>query len=409
MQNYWFYIESYVYISVKKRNSVLFNTLNKKTFTFNNKKIIEILTKIKRRENHQVILLSERNIEEWNLMHLIKYIRENYLGDIIDVNYSTKKPIQFIPYLKIHKDIKFYLKKENNIFEGQLKNYLHELTIFLDNECKLNCDVCKYGYKQFTCCTKEIPHKTIDKNLILNFLLELRHQPLSINLLGSMATSLNFIKELQNNLDINLLKIKYYNHILNIEGQLEELSTFLNLKLCLIITFPKNLNHKEIINKLKNTTIDVRYYFLVKEYSEFQEAERLIEDNNINDYHIQPFYINSNIEFFKENVFIDKSDLQYCQTSFKEIFTNETINRNYFGKLTILNDGNVYSSLYNGKLGSISDSVKSLILKEFKENFSWRKLRKFCYPCRECAFNSLCPPLSNIENAIGQNNLCNIL
>ena len=57
MKKYWFYIESYVYISQKKDKVLLYNTLDGKLLEFNDKETLKIITRLKKSSNHQIINL----------------------------------------------------------------------------------------------------------------------------------------------------------------------------------------------------------------------------------------------------------------------------------------------------------------------------------------------------------------
>lgn len=83
------------------------------------------------------------------------------------------------------------------------------------------------------------------------------------------------------------------------------------------------------------------------------------------------------------------------------------LNTNYFGRLTILPDGSIYSNLNTFSLGSLEDSLYEIIFKELNEGKSWQNGRHK-EPCTECRFRWLCPPISNYEFVVGQYNLCTI-
>ena len=46
------------------------------------------------------------------------------------------------------------------------------------------------------------------------------------------------------------------------------------------------------------------------------------------------------------------------------------------------------------------------IRKELVNGSSWKKLRADIAPCSQCVLEKLCPPLSNYEYILKQNNLC---
>ena len=91
----------------------------------------------------------------------------------------------------------------------------------------------------------------------------------------------------------------------------------------------------------------------------------------------------------------------------REIFAHQALNTNYFGKLTISSDGNVYSNINGKPLGTINDDVKQLILHEMENGSYWLKIRDM-EPCCNCVYQWLCPSPSDYELQIGKPNLCHV-
>lgn len=85
------------------------------------------------------------------------------------------------------------------------------------------------------------------------------------------------------------------------------------------------------------------------------------------------------------------------------------MNENFFGKLTIMPNGDVYANVNANVLGNLkSNSLNELVYKEISQKESWF-LKRENKPCSDCAYKLLCPSPSNYELAIGKMNLCNIL
>lgn len=85
------------------------------------------------------------------------------------------------------------------------------------------------------------------------------------------------------------------------------------------------------------------------------------------------------------------------------IFANMEINTNFFGKLTILPDNKVYSSVYYKALGTTIDKLYDLIYNELTQEKVWQSTRNKIKPCKNCRYRFLCPPVSNYELATGKN------
>ena len=92
----------------------------------------------------------------------------------------------------------------------------------------------------------------------------------------------------------------------------------------------------------------------------------------------------------------------------ESIYAKKFINLNYFGRLFIATNGDIYSCLYENPISVFKDSLKDVIIKELiSEESSWRKIRSK-HPCCNCIYQWLCPSPSSYENAIGKCNLCHI-
>jgi len=90
------------------------------------------------------------------------------------------------------------------------------------------------------------------------------------------------------------------------------------------------------------------------------------------------------------------------------LFTNQTINSHYFGKLIVSSNGDIYSNPNLPKIGIIKDSIYDIVFKSLRYKSSWMLLRQNVFPCNQCVYRLFCPPISNYEYNIGQNNLCTI-
>jgi pseudo-rSAM protein len=70
-------------------------------------------------------------------------------------------------------------------------------------------------------------------------------------------------------------------------------------------------------------------------------------------------------------------------------------------------DNQVYANVNMESLGTIHDTIYSLIYKELTEGKSWLRIRDQ-KPCADCIYQWLCPAPSNYEIVLGKYNLCNI-
>ena len=144
--------------------------------------------------------------------------------------------------------------------------------------------------------------------------------------------------------------------------------------------------------------------FLIFSEQDYLDVEQISPTVNGN---FVPMYNGENMDFFESNVFISQEEILASALSKREIFKRQATNVNHFGKLTVLPDGTVYADVNQTSLGTIDDTVYSIVYKEFTEGKSWFRVRDFA-PCKDCIYQWLCPSPSNYEIAIGRSNLCHV-
>ena len=71
-------------------------------------------------------------------------------------------------------------------------------------------------------------------------------------------------------------------------------------------------------------------------------------------------------------------------------------------------DGVVKADMNAPAIGNIQfDNILDIIQNELISNTAWRRVRD-SHPCDSCIYQFICPPLSNYERIIGQDNLCHM-
>lgn len=394
MENYWLYIEPYVYIDILENQAILYNTLNKKKFIVNDKTTIFLLKELTAEQNLRVTIISQQQKQ----LPVIKWLRDSYSGDILNTNDSKQKPVQFVPELRI---------KDNNS-TGKYQ-HIYELSLYLTGECRLNCSHCQNYYKQFlyckTCFTKELSINTIQQ-----LLSQINYEYISqINLLGGNIFSYSQIITLLSFLsNFKFIKNLFFNleHIKN----LHEFDIFLKYKKNLKVTLLINNLTNTSIKKLKKVTeylisIELNYelLFVVENEKEYHLIKKIQLKQN--DKIIPYCNVENNMYFFKHNVFLREQDILSSNYSVLDILKNKVINKNFYGKLIVDTDGAIYISFNENKIGLISADITSII-SQLSDQPLYKKTRMQVYPCSNCLYRFLCPPLSNYELFTKKNDLC---
>jgi pseudo-rSAM protein len=414
-RRFWFMIDTYVHISLKRDVLLLYNTLTGKALEYSGEeKIFRLVKKLRSKVNLQVIPLTEKDLEDPVILRFVSDIRKYFMGDLIDTSFSKGKPVQAAPILTLRKDVTQLKKKEIRSAGEDMMTYLAELSLYLNNQCHKTCGICAEGYKQFLCCTVTNSKKgELDITAIERLLPELKSCRLvKLNILGGDIFRYSKFERLLS--AINPLKaIKtYYSHYSNTvkgRGRLKLLdpdSSLLNI----LVPFPVNREELEAaLEIVKNMTLNSKFIFIIRGIGEFEKAQSLISSLEIDDYDFKPFYNGENLDFFKENIFTGREEIIAEKPRLRDIYTNSKLNHLDFGRLTVLSNRHIYANVNASRLGILGkDSIYDVLYKEMYYGKSWRRVRKHLEPCKRCTYESLCPPVSNYSRAIGRNDLCHI-
>jgi pseudo-rSAM protein len=160
---------------------------------------------------------------------------------------------------------------------------------------------------------------------------------------------------------------------------------------------------------LQSTDANLMFHFVVEKEEDVEVIEGLIAGYSLKDMEFHPYFNGENLSFFKNNIFITRESLVEAKPSMRNIFANTNINFLNFRQLTVMSDRCVFANLNHSSIGRLGeDSIPDILKKELKMGKSWGRIRKNVIPCKSCAYNALCPPITNYEYVIGKYNLCNI-
>lgn len=414
-RQYWFYIDTYVHISIKKDAVLFYNSYTGKILEYSGKPDILGLTgRLLSSKNLRVIRLSERELNNPIIHAFVNEIRDHFMGDLIDVSLSEGKPIQMPPIVKVQRDVK-YLRGEPGRSVGEdMMEYLSDVSLYINNRCGQNCTICSRAYCQFLCCTaaKTRGHE-LNIKYVKRFINEIKDcSLLNLNILGGdifMYSKLDELLELINSIQAQK---NYFIHYLNVAAHRYLLNILISSKtmIKIPISFPVDERKlKTAIETAASLGVEAAFYFVIRSEKDFEDAEVLISQLHIKNQEFHALYDGTNFDFFRENIFIDREEIEDVRPSLKDIYARGTVNPLNFGHLTILANGGIYANVNKSRLGFLGKhSIYDIVFKEMKNGESWRLIRKNVLPCKSCTFEKLCPPISNYNVAIGKNNLCHI-
>jgi pseudo-rSAM protein len=416
-QQYWFYLDNYVYVKRLGEQVLLYNSLTGDIREYsNNPAVIGLIDKMQSPENLLVVGLGEKELNDPEIYAFVKEMRKLFMGDLIETSRSTGKPVQMMPVIKLHRDADKMKTESFRSVGMDVMKYLDNMAFYVNGSCSLDCGICSSAYKQFLWCNRQdggadLPIEQIGKQLEQLIGSDLCH----VHILGGNILTYPDLQELISIPVKYKLKSTFYIHYLNLEAGRDNLHNLgfcpgSNSQLNVLVTFPVDETKlRAAAHILKKFPIPGTFAFAVQSEMEFTEAERLLSSISIDSASFHPFYNRRNLAFFEQGVFIDRQSLSAARPDLKEVHSREVMNPFLFGNLTVLNNGDIYAGVNDPCLGNLSkDSIYDIVYQEVFQGRSWRSTRPKVIPCRDCVFAALCPPLSHYENALGKNNLCHI-
>ncbi len=416
-KKYWYSIETYIHIAVKKEELLLYNPLNGEILEYtrqNHQPVFNLVSRLLSPKNLLVVPLSRKELVLPVVAAFIADTRRLFMGELIETSFSSGKPVQMMPVLAIKKDAQKLKHDPDRSASEEAMKFLNHISIYLNGACPQNCGICGNGYRQFLCCAKsrhELSFEALDE-----LLRELSGSTIRrLDILGGDIFSHSRYEAMMEIILRNPAVKTFHVHYLNLANVIEAKRDSLLLSLSspssrlkLMVTFP--LDHSKLdscIETAKRHGNSIEVSFVIQSEKEFAEAEAAIERFGISNSAYQPYFNGENLEFFKENIYSLKEEILESRPQPREIYGNQKINRINFGSLTVTSDRCVYANVNTKRLGRIgTDSVFTMAGKELENGKNWLNIRSQVTPCKSCTFCALCPPINNFSAAIGRYDLC---
>lgn len=430
IKKYWLYLEPYVHVSVKREHTLIYNPLNKKVLEYkNNPQIAGMARRLQSMKNSYVIKLTSKELENPQKAKFVEKLRESFMGDLLDSDWVEGKPLQIMPNVRVMKDSPKSKRRvetgnEDGGFIGmELMSYLSEISLYINNGNRREHPVFNNAYRQFLFPYNGGKRKTeLPLQSIKDIVNEAKGSSLfRLNILGGNIFEYPDFKKLNeflNTIPVIKTYFVYYRDLRSREDALKSIhqnrafdkAKRFQWELDVSVDFP--VREELFLNVVKMTGgsgLNTKFYFILEDETEFEEAENLAVKFNLTDYSFQPYYNGKNLDFFNDTVFLTREDVLESNSTQKDIFARMEVNQTDFGKLTILSNGNIHSNVNSPALGKLGkDSLFDVVDKEIRRGRNWRRTRQYIIPCRRCVFQYLCPSPSNYEYAVGKNNLCHI-
>lgn len=399
MGKYILNINEYTFIWRKNNIGLVYNTKNYKSFTFSNQGLVKsVCDKLDILDNLYTVIVdhtysADKLFKEW--INNLTSINSASLSLYID---EENKSVSLKPVLRIQNDIESIIGKKSY---REIIDCLYELTIHLSG---LDIELYKNDY------FKQFPYPTSNKSILNYHDLSrfLRYIPnkknVCLNFIGDFISYPN-IEKIIDTLNARDNNVNFYFILDDICEKLNIYNPLIFKHNSIVLCDIEN-NMIDKITYLENTNLNIKYKFILKDENDFDILKNVLPLLS-SSYDIIPVYTKDNYDFFVENVFLNSSDLKKIKLNKRNIFANQALNTNFFGKLEILPDGSIWDNLNLNKIGKIEDDFWKLALRFFNEKGAWFYNRKQ-EPCSNCLYQWLCPSPSNYELVTGKTNLCHV-
>lgn len=399
----WLYIETYSFLFIKGERVILYNTLNNTVTKIDySSSVSALLSKL---AEEKCIELSDEQLKDENIRRLIDKLRQSFNGDLIEHAGGEIKPAIFQPIINNQKGFERmqHLKMKN--INTYTLDYLDEIFIYLNG---FNADTSSLEiYRQIPSYIET--DDSLPANELVSFLSQIPDKHIDqINLLGGNVFQYKFLAEIlkiankkASGLNLYLLYTAYHDEML---GKYMHSISVITLIVPLFSLDKKQF--ESIFKAVSKRNIRTKWSFIITSDKEYAQVETILATYKIESYKIEPVYTGNNLSFFENEVYIDEEDIMAETLDKRSIFTNQSINKQDFGRLTLLPNGEIYANVNYPPLGTIqNNSISEIVYNEFSSGHSWLNTRK-SEPCCNCVYQWLCPSPSHYEQAIGKSNLC---
>jgi pseudo-rSAM protein len=329
------------------------------------------------------------------------------IGAIYSIENDAKKPFSLPPIMNLRNEIEEAQLDKNKYYSSiNIAEFLHEMSFFLSGGelPEGERDYYKQIFYPFS------QQSFLELGVIRSFLEKSNITHLrQVNLICSDQLRYLGFKDLIGLFVTHGLSVTCYMPGKYTESFLQIIEVLKTTDFSLKMYFTTIEDFTKIQNYIKDYCIQYNWIFLIKNENDFLLCEKIIKNHNLTKSDILPVLTGSNLDFFEENIFISRDNIESLSLTKQNVFCNQSINSNFWGHLFILPDGNVYGNLNKKPLGSMWEDAMELIKREINDpESSWKCTREKVTPCTDCIYRNLCPPPSNYEFYLNRFNLCAI-
>lgn len=397
---YWFCLNPGVFIFIGEKDILFYDADLKTKVVVEKTEKVEFLVRMLLDINQlYCIEIGQEEMNQQEVLSLINQLRNHYMADLYPATRNFK-PIVIPPIAKCHEDLR------GSITQSNILALLNELTFYVNGTCEQKCRFCTGYRSQFHHCYKnngELSMETI--RYVLSQVLHTASS-LKINFNGGNIFQYSQIRELLEFLKSTQLKSNIYLYYTNWNECYFNDVFNSNIYLHISVDFPVQLHKlREILKYNKKLNDRLKLMFIVREKKDIEMLENVIDEIDVDDYSLIPFYDGKNLSFFKKYVYIGDEELREENPTKRELYKRQYFNLNDVGKLIVSSNGKYYSNMNFPALGNVNEKIETVIKREWDEGKSWKRIRNQA-PCNKCIYQYLCPSPSNYELILKKENLC---
>lgn len=403
MNQYWLTFNPDVFIWKKHNLVLIYNAINYTVHEFEScKKFDDLYKTLVQPENLYTSTISDKDLQDKDFSTIVKQLLNANCLSLTPVSENAEIPVSFFPMPGIQRSRDKFRTNQGTFDYEKYSFYLQEITVYINGK-GIQSNLYAKQFPYFLEDGKELNYQ--DLELLLK---TIAHSSISnIRICGSNIFKYSNLYRLLNNLDrIHAIKSLYVScqQILDF-GEAYKLLSSEQFEYRIIVDSLHPLL-ESVVSMVQKKKLNITWIFYVASKNEYTSVLEQISRLQLEKYSIKPIFRGNNLSFFFTHVFMTKEDVITSQLNKRQIFANQILNTNDFGKFTISSNGDVFVNVNFPSCGNIkNDTIYTLIQQELVWGKLWFRTRTE-HPCSECLYQWLCPSPSNYEIVLNQPNLC---
>lgn len=407
---YWLYLEPYSFVFSGTNGTFIYNTLNGESVDVPIDSYMQsILAALLDATNGYCVPIESFCLEKQEILDFLRKLRKTFSGDVI--NTMNSKPFILPPICHIVETQDRMVKEHESSSRRYIMNNLSEISLFFPSDSSINLYNSKFEYAcQFLHCIN-FTGEPLDYSHYRRLFQKIA--PLKVGAVNILCENIwaykdwtALYKDLKR-LDVKKTFYLGYSEQINCDD-VSKLQMDDNTNIVIHVHSPYNREELiECIDNFRSRDLKIEWAFVLRSEDDLNQVNEIISSCDMC-FSLHPLLLDGNLDFFEKYVYNNYEDIMEYPISKQVIFRRQTLNENFFGKLFVLPSGEVYANLNCKLLGNIKDnSLNEMVYNEMTNSTAWFMTRDRGI-CKDCAYRSLCPSISNYELVSDKMNMCHV-